>query len=314
MRHVTSQRLRLSGGSELCFTTAGDSSRPAVLLLHGSPSSARMFRYVVPELSRMAYVIAPDLPGFGESGVLQSPSFPALGDAILELLDRLSAGPRYIYLHDYGAPVGFHVAMHAPEQVLGLIVQNGNAHRTGLGPQWGGTQAYWSRPDPENEAAATAHLTFEGTRGTYTTGAPPDVVARMSPEVWEEDWRVMNLPGRMDTQRALIRDYGRYVGRFEAIADYLARRQPPALMVWGRHDPFFELAEVLSWMQALPRMEVHILDAGHKLLETHSAEAVPLMLDFIRRTQGKAQERESASDAVNRPQPKTSSNARSHAR
>jgi pimeloyl-ACP methyl ester carboxylesterase len=94
----------------------------------------------------------------------------------------------------------------------------------------------------------------------------------------------MNLPGRMDTQRALIRDYGKYVERFDAIADFLARRQPPALMLWGRHDPFFELAEVLSWMQALPRMEAHVMDAGHKLLETHAAAAVPLMTEFIRRT------------------------------
>ena len=284
MHTATPQRLRLSSGAELSFITAGETAKPAVLLLHGSPSSARMFRDVIPELSQAAYVIAPDLPGFGESDVLPSPSFPAFGEAILELLDRLSIGPRYIYLHDYGAPVGLHIAMQAPERVLGLIVQNANAHRTGLGPAWGKTQVpYWSNPTPENEAAATAHLTFEGTRGTYTAGAPPDVVARMSPEIWEEDWRVMNLPGRMDTQRALIRDYGKHVERFGAIADYLARRQPPALMIWGRHDPFFELAEVLSWMEDLPRMEAHVLDAGHKLLETHAAAAVPLMLDFISR-------------------------------
>jgi pimeloyl-ACP methyl ester carboxylesterase len=112
------------------------------------------------------------------------------------------------------------------------------------------------------------------------------VAARIPPESWEEDWRVMNLPGRMDTQRALILDYGKHVARFDTIAKYLERWQPPALMVWGRHDPFFDLAEVLSWMQALPRMEVHVLDGGHKLLETHSAAAASLMLDFIRRTQG----------------------------
>ena len=97
---------------------------------------------------------------------------------------------------------------------------------------------------------------------------------------------MMNLPGRMDTQGALIRDYGNYVGRFDAIADYLVQRQPPSLLIWGRHDPFFELAEVLSWMHPLPRMEAHVLDAGHKLLETHSAPALSLILDFVRRTQG----------------------------
>lgn len=149
--------------------------------------------------------------------------------------------------------------MQAPERVLGLIVQNANAHRTGLGPQWDETQApYWAQRSPENETAATAHLTFEGTRDTYDRGAPPDVASRIPPQSWEEDWRVMNLPGRMDTQRALIWDYGKYVERFDAIAEYLARWKPPALKIWGRHDPFFELAEVLSWMRALPRMEVHI--------------------------------------------------------
>lgn len=284
MSAATRQRLRLSGGSEIAFMRAGEAAQPAVLLLHGSPSSAQMFRHVIPELSKVAHVIAPDLPGFGASDVLQAPSFPAFGEAITELLDRLAIGRRYIYLHDYGAPVGLHLALQAPEQVLGLIVQNANAHRTGLGPEWDATLGpYWSQPTPENEAAATAHLTLEGTRNTYTSGAPPDVAARIAPEVWEEDWRVMNLPGRMDTQRALIKDYGKYVERFEAIAEYLARRQPPALMIWGRHDPFFDVDEVLSWMKALPRMEAHILDAGHKLLETHSAVAVPLMREFIRR-------------------------------
>jgi pimeloyl-ACP methyl ester carboxylesterase len=109
----------------------------------------------------------------------------------------------------------------------------------------------------------------------------------MSAQSWEEDWRVMQLPRRLDKERVLIADYARYVGRFDAIAEYLKRRQPPALMIWGRHDPFFELAEVLSWMQGLPRMEAHILDVGHMLLETHAAEAVSLMLEFIRRTQRK---------------------------
>jgi pimeloyl-ACP methyl ester carboxylesterase len=290
MHVATRRRLHLSGGTELSFITAGATSDPAVLLLHGSPSAARMFRDVVPELSQVAYVIAPDLPGFGESDVLPTASFDGFGRAILELLDRLAIGPRYIYLHDYGAPVGFHVAMEAPERVLGLIVQNANAHRTGLGPQWAATQfPFWSQPNRANEAAATAHLTFEGTRDTYLSGAPPDVASRIPAESWEEDWRVMNLPGRMETQRALVADYGNYVARFEAVAEYLARRQPPALMVWGRHDPFFELAEVLSWMQSLPRMEAHVLDAGHKLLETHSAPAVSLMIGFIERNQSKSE-------------------------
>lgn len=275
------QRIRLSAGTDLSFVSAGDVSNPAVLLLHGFPSSARTFRKVVPELSRTAFVIAPDLPGFGESDVLPEASFAAFGDAVTELLARLKVGPRYIYLHDFGAPVGFHLAMQAPDRVLGLIIQNANAHRTGLGPQWAPTQAYWLDPNPANEAAATAHLTLEGTRAQYLAGVPPEVAARIPAENWEEDWRVMCLPGRLDLQRALIADYGRYVGGFDGIGEYLARWQPRALMLWGRHDAFFDVAEILSWMRALPRMEAHVFDAGHFLLETHAAVAASLMADFI---------------------------------
>jgi pimeloyl-ACP methyl ester carboxylesterase len=283
MQPATRQRYRLSGGTELSFITAGDPSKPAVLLLHGTPNSARMFLEIMPELSRAAYVIAPDLPGHGESDVLPAASFPAIGQGISELLDRLGIGPLYIYLHDWGAPVGLHIAMQAPARVLGLIVQNANAHRTGMGKGWAGTLAYWADPNPENEAAATAHLTLEGTRDTYLSGVPPEVTARIPAERWEEDWRVMNLPGRMDNQRALIKDYGRYIARFDAIAEYLAHSQPRALMLWGRHDIYFDIAETLSWMRALPRMEAHVFDAGHLLLETHSAAVGPLMRDFIER-------------------------------
>jgi pimeloyl-ACP methyl ester carboxylesterase len=284
MRPVTRKRFRLSGGTDLSFIDAGEASMPALLLMHGTPNAASMFREVVPALSQIAHVIAPDLPGFGESDVLPSPTFPAFGQAISELLDGLGVGPLYVYLHDFGAPVGFHIAMQAPERVLGLIVQNANAHRSGHGPSWAATQEYWSKPTKENEVASTAHLTLEGTRDQYVAGVPSDVARRIPAERWEEDWRVMNLPGRMDTQRALVKDYGNYVARFDAIAEYLAQRQPPALLLWGRHDIYFDLAEVESWMRALPRMEAHVFDAGHLLLETHSAAAVPLMLDFIQRT------------------------------
>jgi pimeloyl-ACP methyl ester carboxylesterase len=284
---ATQRRLRLSGGTQLAVVTAGNPSSPALLLLHGFPNSSRGFREVIPVLAKTAHVIAPDLPGFGGSDVLPSPSFSALGDAVSEALDQLAPGPRYVYLHDFGAPVGFQIAMNAPELVAGLIIQNANAHRTGLGPPWRETLAYGSQPTPENEAAATAHLTLEGIRGQYIAGVPPDVAARIAPESWAEDWRVMCLPGRMETQRALIADYANYVARFDAIAAYLSTRQPPALMLWGRHDAFFDIAETLSWMQALPRMEAHIFDAGHLLLETHAAPAAALMAEFIQRTESK---------------------------
>jgi pimeloyl-ACP methyl ester carboxylesterase len=276
--------MRLAGGAGVSCVTAGDPSKPALLLLHGFPSSARTFREVIPGLARAAYVIAPDLPGYGQSDVLPSASFAGLSDAISEILDQLAVGPRYIYLHDFGAPIGLQIAMQSPKLVSGLIIQNANAHRSGFGPQWEQTLRYWSRPNQENEAAATAHLTFEGTRDQYLAGLPEDVSARIQDEPWIEDWNVMCLPGRMQTQRALIADYANYVARFDAIADYLSTWQPPSLMLWGRHDAFFDLSETLSWLRALPRMEAHILDAGHFLLETHAKPALTLMVEFIERT------------------------------
>lgn len=276
--------LKLAGGTNLSFVTAGAKERPAVLLIHGFPSSADTFRDIMPSLAEVAYVVAPDMPGFGRSDLLATTTFDHLALAVTELLDHLKIRERFIYLHDFGAPVGLRIAMDHPELVRGLIVQSANAHQTGFGPQWKDTMAFWSHPDAENEAAATAHLTLEGTRDQYLGGVPDDVARRISPSVWEEDWRVMSQPSRLAAQRALIADYGNYVARFGEISNYLRMHQPPALMVWGRHDPFFELAEILSWMQDLPRMEAHILDGGHFLLETHAEPAAALMRDFIERT------------------------------
>ncbi|RWB32892.1 alpha/beta hydrolase [Mesorhizobium sp.] len=279
------RRMRLSGGTELAYVTAGDPSNPALLLLHGFPSSSRTFRDVVPGLARVAYVIAPDLPGHGQSDVPPTPSFAAISEAISELLAHLVIGRRFIYVHDWGTAVGLQIAMQAPELVSGLIIQNANAHRTGFGPLWDAALKFWSEPTKENEAAATPDLTFEFTREQYTGGLPEEVAATIKGEPWVEDWRVMNLPGRMETHRALIGDYKNHAARFDAIAGYLEKWQPPALMLWGRHEPYFDIAETLSWMQDLPRMEAHIFDGGHFLLETHAEPALSLMMDFIKRTQ-----------------------------
>lgn len=281
---ATRKRFKLSGGTELSFLTAGSQTNPPLLLLHGMPNSARGFRGVIPGLARDAYVIAPDLPAYGESDPLAAASFDAMTDAITELLEHLGVGPRFLYVHDFGAPVALKIAMDAPELVHGLIIQNANAHRSGMGPTWVKVQEYWKAPNAENEAAAMAHLTLEGTRDQYLKGVPDDVTASISPENWEEDWRVMSLPGRLENQRDLVCDYGRYVEHFDAIVDYLRDRQPPALMVWGRHDIYFDIAETLSWMEDLPRMEAHILDGGHLLLETHCQPAAELMSEFISRT------------------------------
>lgn len=282
---VSKSSITLTGGTQLSFVTAGDKERPAVLLIHGFPSSANTFRDVMPALADVAYVIAPDMPGFGSSDVLETTTFDNLAMALTELLNHLKVRSRYIYLHDFGAPVGLRIAMNHPELVSGLIIQNANAHQTGFGPAWKDTKAFWSHPTVDNEAAATAHLTPEGIHDQYIAGVPDDIAGKVSPSVWEEDWRVMTLPGRMAAQRALIADYGNYAKKFGGISDYLRTHRPPALMAWGRHDSFFDLGEIVSWMEDLPRMEAHILDGGHFLLETQAMSAATLMRDFIERTE-----------------------------
>jgi pimeloyl-ACP methyl ester carboxylesterase len=275
------QKMRLSSGGEVAVRTAGDPSRPALVLLHGFPNSSRMFREVIAALSGRVYVVAPDLPGFGASDLPPEPSFDMLAGSIEEVLGRLKVGRKFLYLHDWGAPVALHLAMRAPELVEGLIIQNGNAHRSGFGPQWANTLKFWAEPNAENEKAATSFLTLEGTRDQYVAGVPPEVAAQMDPADWIEDWRVMSLPGRLDLHKALLADYGRYAGRFGEVADYLRRQQPRALLLWGRHDAFFDIAEVHSWLVDLPRMEAHVFDAGHLLLETHALRAAELMLEFV---------------------------------
>lgn len=275
------QKIVLSSGSEVAVRTAGDASKPALVLLHGFPSSSRTFRDVIAPLSGSAYVVAPDLPGFGASDLPREPSFDMLASAIEELLSRLNVGRRFLYLHDFGTPVALHLAMRAPELVDGLIIQNANVHRSGFGPQWADTLDFWAAPNAANEQAATAHLTLEGTRDQYVAGLPGEIAAQIDPGGWIEDWRVMCLPGRLDLQKALIADYGRYVDRFGEVADYLAKHQPRAMLLWGRHDAFFDVAEVQSWLVDLPRMEAHVFDAGHFLLETHALKAAELMLEFV---------------------------------
>jgi pimeloyl-ACP methyl ester carboxylesterase len=272
-------------GLELFFREAGSPERPAVLLLHGFPSSSHTFRDVMPVLAEVAYVIAPDLPGFGMSS---SPAvdefeytFARCSRTIEALLDRLGVERFFLYLHDFGAPVGYHLATRAPERLRGLIVQSGNAHEEGLGPQWDTAKAYWADPTEERRAALPDWLNFEGTRGQYLWGLPDHVRPLQPPESWHLDWERMRRPGNIDAQFALFRDYAHHVARFDELADYHRTHQPPALVLWGRHDPFFDVAEVLAYLRVLDRAEAHIYDGGHLLLETHAPECAELMRAFV---------------------------------
>jgi pimeloyl-ACP methyl ester carboxylesterase len=272
-------------GAELAVRLAGDRNKPALVLIHGFPSSSKSFRDVIGPLAQDCFVIAPDLPGFGASEPLEPPTFSSYADILEELLKQLGVESFHLYLHDFGAAAALYLATRAPHRIRSLIIQNANAHESGMGPSWAATKAYWNNPTPQHEAEATAHLTLQGTRDQYTGGVPADIAQRIDARLWEEDWRIMSLPGRLRMQRALVLDYRSHHARFAEIARYLERWQPPALMLWGRHDIFFDLPETLSWMQALPRMEAHILDGPHFLLETHAAECAALMRAFIQRVE-----------------------------
>lgn len=270
-------------GAELAVRLAGDRGHPALLLIHGFPSSSKSFRNIILPLAGQCFVVAPDLPGFGESEPLEDPTFEKYAELIERVLAQLGVGSFFLYLHDYGAAVGLYLATRLPARIRGLIVQNANAHESGMGPAWAATRRYWELPTPEHRALATEHLTLDGTRAQYVAGLPDDLAEHLDSQLWEEDWRVMSLPGRMDTQKALVLDYGRHFARFGEIADYLARSQPPGLLLWGRHDAFFALDETLAWMNALPRMEAHIFDGPHFLLETHATECAGLIRAFVNR-------------------------------
>jgi pimeloyl-ACP methyl ester carboxylesterase len=272
-------------GLEVFFREAGRPGQPTVLLLHGFPSSSHTFREVMPPLAEVAHVIAPDLPGFGLSS---SPTvdeydytFENLSWTIENLLRELGIERFVVYLHDFGAPVGYHLATRAPDRIRGLIVQSGNAHEDGLGEQWDGAKAYWADPTDEKRAALPDWLNFAGTRYQYLAGLPEHLRALHPPESWHLDWMRMTRPGNIDAQFALFTDYANHVARFDELAEYHRAQQPPALVLWGRRDPYFDVDEVLAYHRALERVDAHIYDGGHLLLETHAAECAELMRAFV---------------------------------
>ncbi|NGO06936.1 alpha/beta hydrolase [Streptomyces sp. HC44] len=272
-------------GVEVFFREAGRPGQPAVLLLHGFPSSSHTFREVMPRLADAAYVIAPDLPGFGMSS---SPTldkyeytFENLSRTIEDLLDQLGVEHFFVYLHDFGAAVGYHLATRDPNRIRGLVVQSGNAHEDGLGEQWDSAKAYWADPTDDNRAELPNWLNFAGTRDQYLSGLPEHLRTLQPPESWHLDWERMTRPGNIDAQFALFTDYANHVARFGELADYHQAHQPPALVLWGRHDAFFDVDEVLAYHRVLERMDAHIYDGGHLLLETHPAECAELIRAFV---------------------------------
>ncbi|MGO1069389.1 alpha/beta fold hydrolase [Lysobacter sp. CA199] len=286
LRHNTHHRTIDIDGLEIFYRQAGDRDQPALLLLHGSPSSSHMYRDIIEPLAESAYVIAPDLPGYGLSSAPlpddYAYTFAHMADTIEAFLDALGVERFFLMVQDFGTPVGYHLATRRPERILGLIVQNGNAHEAGLGPDWDAPKAYWAEPTAANKTKLPQWLDFDGTRNTYLGGLPERLKALHPPECWHLDWERLSRPGHIDLHFQIFNDYAAHVARFPAIASYHREHQPPCLLLWGRHDPFFELDEIMAYSRVLDALEIHVFDGGHFLLETHHRECAALIARFIR--------------------------------
>jgi pimeloyl-ACP methyl ester carboxylesterase len=271
------------GEVSVFYREAGDPERPAILLLHGFPTSSHQFRDLIPRLADRYHVIAPDLPGFGFTTVAEGfdYSFAKLAKVMAALTDAIGLTRYAIYVFDYGAPVGLRLALARPDAVTAIISQNGNAYEEGLSDGWAPTRAYWADPSPANRETMRGMLTLEATRWQYTQGAPDET--QVAPEAYWLDFALMSRPGNDDIQLKLIADYVSNVALYPRIHDYFRTGKPPLLAVWGAGDPFFLPAGAEAFRRDLPEAEVHFLDAGHFALETHGREIADLMRDFLDR-------------------------------
>jgi pimeloyl-ACP methyl ester carboxylesterase len=271
-------------GMTVHYREAGMPSSTAVLLLHGFPTSSYSFRGVLPTLGEHVYTIAPDLPGFGFSAAPTLEeyeyTFENLSRVIAALVRDLGVDRYLLYVTDYSTPVGYLMALRHPERVLGLIVQNGNTHQAGLNEAWDTARRFWAEPTEDNRRALPDWLNLDGTRNQYLGGLSPELQDLHPREAWHLDWERMSRPGNLDVQFQLFHDYRHHVARFPEIAAYHREHQPPCLVLWGRRDPFFDIAEVLAYHRDLDTLEAHLYDGGHQLLETHSAEVAELLVTF----------------------------------
>ena len=279
-------RTQKVGDVEVFYRETGPVDAPVILLLHGFPTSSHMFRDLMPELADRYRLIAPDLPGFGQT---KAPprgrfaySFDALADVIGGFVDAIGLQRYALYVFDYGAPVGLRLAMAHPERVTAIVSQNGNAYKDGFSDQWGAWQAYWRDPSAANREACRASLSPDTIRDwQYGTGADP---ALLPPDGYELDIAYMARPGAEEIQLDLILDYRTNVALYPRVQEYFRRHRPPLLAVWGKHDPAFIPAGAYAYLHDLPAAEIHLLDAGHFALETHHQEIARLMRDFLGRT------------------------------
>jgi len=272
-------------GNRIFYREAGPEGAPTILLLHGFPTSSHMFRNLIPELADRYHVVAPDLPGFGFSDAPNRTQFRYTFENLTMALDSFiqSIGiERFaIYVFDYGAPVGFRLALARPERITAIISQNGNAYVEGLSQGWNPIQKYWKEPTPENRTALRAFLKPEATKRQYLHGVQDE--SQVAPESYELDSALLARPGNDEIQLDLFLDYASNVALYPKFQEYFRIKQPSLLAVWGKNDPFFLPPGAEAFKRDNPNAEVHFYDTGHFALETHHQEIAGAIRDFLDR-------------------------------
>jgi pimeloyl-ACP methyl ester carboxylesterase len=274
-----------TGGHRVFYREAGEAGNPTVLLLHGFPTSSHMFRDLIPRLADRYHVVAPDLPGFGNT--VSPPrgqfdyTFDNLARVIGGFVETVGLSRYAVYVFDYGAPTGFRLAVTHPDRISAIVSQNGNAYEEGLSDGWNPIRAYWQDASSSNREALRAFLAPETTVWQYTHGVP-DVTA-VSPDGYTLDNYYLGRPGVADLQLDLFGDYKSNVTLYPAFQKYFRTHRPPLLAIWGKHDPFFLPAGAEAYRRDIPDAEVRFLDTGHFALETHAAEVGTAMRDFLGR-------------------------------
>jgi pimeloyl-ACP methyl ester carboxylesterase len=270
-------------GLKVFHRESGPADAPKLLLLHGFPSASHMFRELIPQLADRFHVVAPDLPGFGQSDMPTRDSFiytfEALTDAIDGLTDAVGFDRYALYVFDYGAPTGFRLAVRRPERITAIVTQNGNAYEEGLSDGWDPIRAYWREPTQANRDAIRTMVQPETTVWQYTHGVPdPSLV---SPDGYTLDNHYLARPGAHEIQLDLFLDYASNIELYPAFQEYFRTRRPPLLAIWGRNDPFFLPAGAEAFKRDVPDADVRLLDTGHFALETHAREIAAAMSGFL---------------------------------
>ena len=270
-------------GFNIFYREAGRADAPALLLLHGFPSAGHMFRDIIPLLADRSRIVAPDLPGFGQSDMPPRDTFAYTFDHIADIIDRFTKViglERFaIYVFDYGAPTGFRIALKNPKRVTGIISQNGNAYEEGLSEGWNPIRAYWQDASPKNRKALRAFLKPETTIWQYTHGVPD--TSKVSPDGYTLDTFYLSRSGADEVQLDLFGDYKSNVELYPAFQAYFRTHKPPLLAVWGKNDPFFLPPGAEAFKRASPKAGVRFFDTGHFALETHAREIAAAIRDFV---------------------------------